>query len=130
LGAGGLTFDTVLENTTNGQEFIFSVPFQVTGVQFDIEKDIISKNNTASLSNVTFNLDETVTIYPNPVSDEFHIQLPSNITIKNVVFYNSLGQKLLENSSSTFSVSSLASGIHFVSIETSEGTFHKKIIKN
>jgi aminopeptidase N len=130
LGAGGLTFDTVLNNTSNGQEFIFPVPFQVTGVQFDIEKDIISKNNTTSLSNDTFNLDETITIYQNPVSDEFHIQLPSNISIKNVVFYNSLGQKVLENSSNTFSVSTLASGVHFVSIETSEGTFHKKIIKN
>ena len=53
-GAGGLTFDTVLNNTSNNQEFIISVPFAVTGVEFDPEKDIISKNNTATLANENF----------------------------------------------------------------------------
>lgn len=130
LGTGSLTFDTVLENTSNGQEFIISVPFAVTGVQFDIEKELISKNNVATLANNNFELEGTIALYPNPVSNEIHVQLPSNIILNKITFYNSLGQKVLENNSTNFSVSSLSSGVHFVSIETSEGTFHKKIIKN
>lgn len=130
LGAGSLTFDTVLENTTNGQEFIIPVPFVITGVQFDIEKEIISKNNVVTLASDNFELENTIALYPNPVSNEIYVQLPSNIILNKITFYNSLGQKVLENNSANFSVTSLSSGVHFVSIETSEGTFHKKIIKN
>ena len=129
-GAGGLTFDTVLNNTSNNQEFIISVPFAVTGVEFDPEKDIISKNNTATLANENFELENGIAIYPNPVQNELHIQLPSNITINSVSIFNGIGQKVLKNSNSDFSVNTLSSGVYYVEIETSEGTFHKKIIKN
>lgn len=129
-GAGGLTFDTILNNTSNNQEFIISVPFAVTGVEFDPEKDIISKNNTATLANENFELENGIAIYPNPVQNELHIQLPSNITINSVSIFNGIGQKVLENSNSDFSVNTLSSGVYYVEIETSEGTFHKKIIKN
>lgn len=129
-GAGGLTFDTVLNNTSNNQEFIISVPFAVTGVQFDPEKDLISKNNTATLANESFELENGIAVYPNPVQDELHIQLPSNITINSVSLFNGIGQKVLVKSNNNFSVSTLSSGVYYVEIETSEGTFHKKIIKN
>jgi len=128
-GAGGQTFDTVLNNTTNGQQFIISVPFAVTGAQFDINKDIISKNNTVTLGNDTFELDKAIEVYPNPVSNELHIQMPSDITVAKILVYNNLGQIVLESSALDFSVASLSSGVHFVQIETSAGTFHKKIIK-
>jgi len=128
-GAGGLTFDTVLENTFNNQEFIISVPFVVTGIEFDVKKELISKNNVATLANENFGIENTVVLYPNPVFDEIHVQIPSNILIKNIIFYNSLGQKVLETNTLNFSISTLASGVHFVDIETSEGVIHKKIIK-
>ncbi|MFY7740856.1 MAG: M1 family aminopeptidase [Flavobacterium sp.] len=129
-GAGGQTFDTILENTTNNQEFIISVPFAITGANFDPEKDIISKNNTVTLGNENFNLEKAIALYPNPVSNELHIQIPSNISIEKVIIFNSLGQKTIESSELDFSVNQLSSGVHFVQIQTSEGTFHKKIIKN
>lgn len=129
-GAGGQTFDTILENTTNNQEFIISVPFAITGANFDPEKDIISKNNTVTLGNENFNLEKAIALYPNPVSNELHIQIPSNISIEKVIIFNSLGQKTIESNELDFSVNQLSSGVHFVQIQTSEGTFHKKIIKN
>jgi len=129
-GTGGQTFETILENTTNNQEFIISVPFPITNVVFDPEKDIISKNNTVTLGNENFNLEKAIVLYPNPVSNELHIQIPSNISIEKVTIFNNLGQKVIENNTANFSVSQLSSGVHFVQIQTSEGTFHKKIIKN
>jgi aminopeptidase N len=129
-GTGGQTFDTILENTTNNQEFIISVPFAITGANFDPEKDIISKNNTVALSNENFDLEKAIALYPNPVSNELHIQIPSTISIEKVIIFNSLGQKIIENNAANFSVSQLSSGIHYVQIQTSEGTFHKKMIKN
>jgi aminopeptidase N len=130
LGAGGQTFDTVLNNTSNGQEFITAVPFTVTGVEFDIEKDIISKNNTVTLSNQVFENQDAIAVYPNPVTDLLTIQLPTDITILNVNLYNNLGQLVLQNNKNQFSISGLSSGVYYINIETSKGEFHKKIIKN
>jgi aminopeptidase N len=128
-GSGGQTFDTILENTTNNQEFIISVPFPITNAVFDPEKDIISKNNTVALGKENFNLEKAIVLYPNPVSNELHIQIPSNITLEKVIVFNNLGQKIIENNTLNFSVNQLSSGVHFVQIQTTEGTFHKKIIK-
>ncbi len=129
IGSGGQTHDVVVNNITNGEQFIVSVPFVVTGLQFDPEKHLISKNNTTTLSNENFELEQAISLYPNPSTNEVHIQLPSNVLINTVTLFNSLGKKVLEKNSLDFSVSSLSSGLYFVQIETSEGTFHKKIIK-
>ena len=129
-GAGGQTYDTILDNTTNNQQFIVPVPFSITGVQFDPKKDIISKNNVVTLSNDGFELDKAIAIYPNPVTDQLHIQMPSNIMIENVRLFNNIGQLVLETNSSNFSVTSISSGVLYAEIQTTQGTFHKKIIKN
>lgn len=127
--ANGQSFDVVVNNTSNAQEFIVSVPFQVASVEFDPNKNIISKNNTVTLGTSSVEIEKTIAVYPNPVADELHIQLPSNITLEKVIAFNSLGQKILESTTLDFSTSSLSSGIHYLQIVTSEGTFNKKIIK-
>jgi aminopeptidase N len=129
-GAGGQTFDTTVNNTFNNQTFIVSVPFSITGVQFDPEKDIISKNNTVTLGNDTFEIEKAIAIYPNPVTDEVHIQMPSTIEIENVRIFNNIGQMVLESNALDFSVATLSTGVLYAEIQTSQGTFHKKIIKN
>ncbi|WP_298395423.1 M1 family aminopeptidase [Flavobacterium sp.] len=130
VGTNGQTFDTVLENTNNNQEFIISVPFAITNVIFDPEKDIISKNNSVTLGNENFSLEKAIVIYPNPVTDKINIQLPDTITLQKVTILNSLGQVTSENNTTEFPVNQLSEGIYFIQIQTSEGTFHKKIIKN
>jgi len=129
-GASGQTFDTMVDNTVNNQQFIVSVPFTINGVQFDPEKDIISKNNTTTLGNDTFDLEKAIAIYPNPVTDELHIQMPSNVSLEKVILFNNLGQIVKENNTMDVSVAGLSSGVLYAQIQTSEGTFHKKIIKN
>ena len=129
-GSGGQTYNTIIDNTSNNQVFIIPVPFTMTSFQFDPKKDIISKNNSVTLSNDFFELDKAIAVYPNPVIDELHIQLPSDVSIEKVTIYNNLGQKVSENNSLDFSISNLASGILLIEIETSNGIFHKKIIKN
>jgi aminopeptidase N len=129
-GASGQTFDTMVDNTVNNQQFIVSVPFTINGVQFDPEKDIISKNNTTTLGNDTFDLEKAIAIYPNPVTDELHIQMPSNVSLEKVILFNNLGQIVKENNTMDVSVADLSSGVLYAQIQTSEGTFHKKIIKN
>ncbi|WP_395061756.1 M1 family aminopeptidase [Flavobacterium sp.] len=128
--ASGQTYNVVLNNVSNGEEFIIPVPFLVSGVAFDTEKNIISKNSTATLSNELFEQDKAIKIYPNPATDQLHIQMPLDMVVKKIKLFNNLGQMVLENSALDFTITSLSDGIYTVQIETLEGVFHKKIIKN
>lgn len=128
-GTGAQTYDTFVNNVTNGEEFIVNVPFEITGVTFDPDKHLISKNNSATLGNDTFAVEKAITVYPNPVNDILEIKMPSDITLQKVTFYNSIGQLELQSNQNTIATTTLSTGVHFIEIETSEGIFHKKIIK-
>ncbi len=129
FGSNGETVDLILNNNVNGQEFIVNVPFAITNVQFDPEYHLISRNSNATLSSEVFSLEQAIALYPNPSTAELHLQMPDNVVLEKVTVYNSLGQKVLENANLDFEISSLSAGVHYLSIQTSEGTFHKKFIK-
>lgn len=128
-GSGGLTHDVVVNNTANGEEFIVSVPFVVTGVTFDPNKHIISRNNTAVLGNESFDINNAISVYPVPAENELSIQFPTDFTLYKVEIYNNLGQLLATDFKNIIDISELSSGVHFLKIETSEGVFHKNFIK-
>ncbi len=128
-GSSGQQLDVVLDNTTNGQSFNVNVPFVVTGVQFDPNKNIISANSTATLGVENFNIETAIQMYPNPSSDILNIDMPDAIALEKVTLYNALGQKSLETTQHKIDVSSLAAGMYIVNFETSNGTFHKNFIK-
>ena len=128
--SNGSSYDLVLENTFNGQEFIVNVPFQIANLEFDPEKHIISLNSTTTLGSETFDLDKQVTIYPNPATDELNIQLPTDFSINQVVIRNSLAQIVLIGKENKVNTSILSSGVYFVEIETDKGIFFKKVIIN
>lgn len=128
-GAVGQQADLVLNNTFDGEVIIANVPFPITSVEFDPERHLISRNSTATLGNQDFELDNAITLYPNPGSDVLHIQMPRTTTLEKVTVYNNLGQKVMENTTADFSVSTLATGVHYLDIQTADGTFHKKFIK-
>ncbi|MES2746899.1 MAG: M1 family aminopeptidase [Bacteroidota bacterium] len=129
FGTGGQQMDLVLENTFNDQTIVKNVPFNITSLEFDPNKHLISKNSTVTLSNHSFELENAIVVYPNPVIDELHVQIPTSVTLEKVIVYNSLGQKVAEGNNPTISIATVSSGVLFVEITTAQGTFHKKIIK-
>ena len=128
-GAGGATHDVVVNNTFNGQQFTVPVPFLVTGVIFDPNRHIISRNSTTTLSNDNFVLEEAISVYPNPANDELHIMMPTTTQLEKVEIYNSLGQLLATHQAADFRIDNLSSGMHVMKITTSEGAIHKNFIK-
>ncbi len=128
-GSGGQFQDYVLENTTNGQQFIVNVPFAVTGLNFDLKKDLISRNNSATLATSNFELQDAVSVYPNPATSELNIQIPTAMGFRSAEIYNALGQKVGEYSTTNIAVSHLSNGMYTLELLTSEGRLHKKFIK-
>jgi aminopeptidase N len=129
LGVGGQFQDYVLNNTNNGQQFIVDVPFTVTGLTFDIRKNLISRNNSATLAATNFELQDAISIYPNPATSQLNIEMPNLVTFKSAEIYNALGQKVGEYNTTNIPVSQLSNGMYTIQIQTSEGRLHKKFIK-
>ncbi|PWA05196.1 M1 family aminopeptidase [Flavobacterium psychrotolerans] len=131
VGSGGEQKDIVLENTINGQTFLVDVPFIVTDVIFDPQKDIISKNNSVNLGVGYFDLKTDITLYPNPAMNHLTLSLPQGVTTKKTVIFNNLGQKTIESTFETsWDISALATGVYYVKTITNLGMKQLSFIKN
>lgn len=129
-GSGGAVQDVLLDNTFNGQEFTVPVNFTVTGVQFNPGNDIISANSQATLNTTEIPALQRVVLYPNPVTGTLHLQLPQGVLAEQAVFYNTLGQKVMETANqSVWNVSHLAQGIYNITLTTNSGTTQLRFVK-
>ena len=129
FGASGQQQELVLENTINNQEFVVNVPFTITSVSFDPDKHLIAKNSSTTLSNAIVDYNQSISVYPNPTNAVLYIQKPSDLEITTVTFFNSLGQMVLKTSSNNLSIESLPNGVYELELNTNQGEFHKRIIK-
>jgi hypothetical protein len=129
-GSNGAEATYILNNDSDVQTFFVDVPFVVTNVAFDVENDILSAGNTASLSTDSFEELSGVMISPNPVSSILNISISGNIELVDVSVFNVLGQKVLSANSTQVDVSGLPSGVHLLAITTSAGLKRMKFIKN
>lgn len=131
IGAGSQQMDVVLDNTSDGQTFTINVPFTVIDVIFDPEKNIISNNSEATLGTPVLDITEGIQMFPNPASNTIQIALPANVHLKSAVIYNMLGQELLQSSDATsLNISTLSSGVHFLTLNTNAGVRTLRFIKN
>ena len=83
------------------------------------------------LLGVNDSIAKLISVYPNPTTEQISISFPASIEIKNVVLFDVLGNNtgvIYRNGS--IDTAALSKGIYILSIETSEGSLNKKIIKN
>ncbi len=131
IGTLGESMDVVLDNTVNLEEFTQSISFTIASILFDPESDLISKNNSVLLDTNEFELDTEIILYPNPTSNTITIEKPNSLEVNTIRIYNVLGQLLLEQQwSSTLNLTSIASGLLFIQLETNEGIINKSMLKN
>ena len=72
---------------------------------------------------------EDITVDPNPVNDIVMIETHGRTSLQNVIIYDVNGRKVLSTSESQIDISNLPSGVYLMKIESSDGIFYKKIIK-
>lgn len=128
-GSGSQVYDARLENTSNGQQFVVTVPFTLTGVEFDPNKHIISKNNSITLANSTFELQESISLFPNPSNSLVNIVLSNSVKLEKIELYTALGQLVSKKNTSEFSIEDLSNGLYIVKIYTNEGVVVKNLLK-
>lgn len=127
---GGVFQDVVLENTYNGQEYILDIPFVVTNVDFDVKKDIISRSNSAFLSDENFEL-EKVNIFPNPTQSKLNLSLPNSIQLESVRFYDINGKFISETKDQTsWDISEFSEGVYLMDVQTNKGFKQLKVLKS
>ncbi|MFL0353613.1 T9SS type A sorting domain-containing protein [Xanthomarina sp. GH4-25] len=82
------------------------------------------------LSVEEYDLDK-MSIYPNPVVNELHIDLHDSIKVVNAKLYSITGQVVLQiQNKKDIDVSGLNPGVYLLKIETSEGSITRKIVKS
>lgn len=127
IGPEGETLDVVLENTSNGQEFTIDVPFEVADASFDPEKNIISQRSTIKVFADYF----TPYLSPNPANTILTATLPDGVAAREAIIYNAIGQRIMETHTTlSWDVSAFATGVYFMSLETSKGRTDLKFLKN
>jgi aminopeptidase N len=130
FGTGGQQLDLVLNNTVNGEIFIKNVPFSITSITFDPNKNIVSRNNAATLGRENFELN-AIRLSLDSVSNILSLDLPNGIAVEKSIIYNMAGQKIKETSSATtWDVTSLPAGVYFISVGTNSGKKKFKFVKN
>ena len=129
FGTGGQQLDLVLNNTLNGEVFTENVPFNITNVTFDPEKNIISRGSSVTLSSKKFEL-TAAQLYLNPANNILSLDIPSGINIEKIQFYNIAGQKIKTTTAVTsWDISSWASGVYLMKVKTDAGAQQLKFIK-
>lgn len=74
---------------------------------------------------------ERVSVFPNPVLNELHIDLHNSIQVESAKIYSITGQVVLQvQDKKDIDVSSLNPGVYLLRVETTKGTLTRKIVKS
>jgi hypothetical protein len=74
--------------------------------------------------------DESITIYPNPGSNNLTISAPNGVIVDDVVIYHQSGQKVLQWKpvNNTLDISQLQHGMYIINLVTDQGEIREKLI--
>lgn len=87
--------------------------------------------NCPNLNTSQFELDNTISIYPNPTSGNFNIEVNNELIGSNVSIYNILGQKIKDFTLDFITTTqNLNNGIYLLEIEKDGNKTSKKLIVN
>jgi len=81
------------------------------------------------LGNESHDLNEAISIYPNPTSDHITVAFPSDLNLQSITVYNHLGQLLLQEKDTYLNLSSLSSGVYLLGLQFQEGLVFSRLVK-
>ena len=128
----------VLDNTSNGQVFLENIGFVPDSIFVDPELWLISKNNTTTKVADNNNTPNSITVYPNPIQNQFSVWLRNFSTASaDLMLYNAAGQLLIKQkialvNGSEFTdiaCANLPKGAYMLRIIAGDFKYTKKLLK-
>jgi hypothetical protein len=100
---------------------------QLPAQAFQITAEMMSivKTNAVGINEMQ---EQSTIIYPNPTNNVVHITIP-NQQILSICLMDQTGKQLQEYTDTSFSVSHLPQGAYFLHIQTNQGLYVMKLIK-
>jgi len=116
------------EEITNFKKFIKS---RITWLD---TKWLSTSANCWPLATTSFDIEQNISIYPNPSTDKFTVQINNiNNEIHQIVLHDIQGMKLKSVNTNAVNtdidISNLPNGIYFVNIKSAKGIWTKKVVK-
>ncbi|NGX83735.1 T9SS type A sorting domain-containing protein [Aequorivita sp. KMM 9714] len=101
-------------------------PFSDLGLTQGLVWNVIGDDALGTIENLL----SQVSIYPNPASSIINLKTPSDVEVESIVLFDTLGKRVNVNfNNGVINVSSIASGVYLLKVETSAGTITQKIVK-
>jgi hypothetical protein len=122
----GQTAPTYIASTTCS----ILVPTDMASINFPNAHFILTVDGTTLSTNENA-LDQKIALYPNPSNGIYNIELSDAISIEKITLNDISGKQfsVALDSNNTLDITSLQSGVYFLTIQTNEGTASKKILK-
>jgi hypothetical protein len=104
-------------------------------IYFDYNFPIITNTTSTTvtaLSNQDFDFETNFTLFPNPAKEVLNIKTKTEMDVKSVSIYNTLGQIIMttiHTENEEINVSNLQSGSYFIKVFTDKGSSTAKFIK-
>jgi len=125
----GVGFDSVindLESLQNGDILV--------GGGFNSYKNLYASGNLIKIGGVvlssdSYEINKSVTLWPNPVDDVLNVESIDGLEILGVKIYDFQGKLILESKDEKVDMSNFESGIYLVNIVSDKGSVTKKVIK-
>jgi len=124
---GGYNSSMVYDTATG---IIICVLINQTPAQaFQISIELLSTliNNTVGITENTIS-EKLISVYPNPTNGLVNIRIP-NQTIQKVKVYDIQGQLIKESAESQFYLSDYPNGTYLIKVQTKQGAYNDKFIK-
>ncbi|HXU28376.1 MAG TPA: T9SS type A sorting domain-containing protein, partial [Bacteroidia bacterium] len=130
MGAAGDFYSTDETGTTLSNVSEYTVTAKpATGIQFRW-----TEATTTSINHFTSN--NSINVYPNPVTDYVSINVKSSNEIKSIEVYNEIGTKVYDNGGvnnkplQKIDMRTLPAGIYFIKLNTNAAPIRKRVIKS
>jgi uncharacterized repeat protein (TIGR01451 family) len=93
--------------------------------------NIVSTEIIDNLSSTTYELENGISIYPNPTQNILHIEIKNKQEIEQLKIYNLSGLELIniKENQQQLNLESLSTGVYFIQIQTNLGTVNKRFMK-
>ncbi len=138
------TFTQVTGPTSPAEQFSFT-PITTSYIRFDIVSNYgdpgglvafaeVAFSGVQVLGNTDHNLNNTLSLYPNPTRDIIYIENTSNADLKSIVIYDTNGRlikqvEVTNSNTQKISLAGLSSGVYLVHFSDDQSSTVKRVIK-